>query len=63
MEQKTNRVSVRITDTLKRKVDKKLREDGITMTDLLTACLMQYVGIAPNVEKVLDDRVNRKKDK
>ena len=62
MEQKTNRVNVRVTDTLKRKVDKKLREDGITMTDLLTACLMQYVGIAPNVDKVLDDCVNSNKD-
>ena len=59
MEQKTNRVNVRVTDTLKRKVDKKLREDGITMTDLLTACLMQYVGMTPNVEKALDDCVNK----
>jgi antitoxin component of RelBE/YafQ-DinJ toxin-antitoxin module len=53
MESKTSRVSVRITATLKEKVEGQLERDGITMSDLLTSCLMDYVDMTPDTKQLV----------
>ena len=52
-EVKHKQISFRITETLRSEVQKKLELDGVSITDLLTACLMDYVGMTPDTKLVV----------
>lgn len=54
-EVKNKQISFRITETLRDQVQEKLEQDGISITDLLTGCLMDYVGLTPDTKKVVED--------
>lgn len=53
-ELKNKQVSFRITETLRNEVQQKLEQDGISITDLLTACLLNYVGAIPDTEEIVE---------
>lgn len=52
-EVKNKQISFRITETLRNEVQQKLEQDGISITDLLTACLMDYVDITPDTKQIV----------
>ncbi len=51
-------IQVRITKELKDKFDRKLQEDGLTQSDFLTSCVINYLGIETiPKEKIRDQKM------
>lgn len=54
---KENFVRARVSNTLKENFNKKLKEDGLTESEFLLACIINYLGIKtdPEVKKIKEE--------
>ena len=43
-------INVRVTSVLKKRVQEQLEYDGISMSDLLTTAMLNYIGIIPELK-------------